>query len=139
ELQAALACLYIDAYLAYEVVTALAFLAFRQAGVEQAVIEVGLGGRLDATNVVEPAVTVITSISYDHMAFLGNTLTAIAREKGGIIKPGVPLVCSAQAPEAVATLTQIAEERGAPQRRVGPAGTTGCAYQYQPLAAEPER
>ncbi|HEU5366987.1 MAG TPA: folylpolyglutamate synthase/dihydrofolate synthase family protein [Ktedonobacterales bacterium] len=126
-------------YLTYEVVTALAFLAFREAKMEQAVIEVGLGGRLDATNVVAPAVTVITSISYDHMAFLGPTLTDIAREKGGIIKSGVPLVCSAQAPEAVATLSRIAAERGAPLLRVGPADTAGCAYTYQPLAAEPER
>ncbi len=126
-------------YLTYEVVTALALLAFREAQVEQAVIEVGLGGRLDATNIVEPAVTVITSISYDHMAFLGPSLTDIAREKGGIIKSGVPLVCSAQAPEAVATLARIAAERGAPLLRVGPAGTPGCAYVYQPLAAEPER
>jgi dihydrofolate synthase/folylpolyglutamate synthase len=126
-------------YLTYEVVTALALLAFREAKIEQAVIEVGLGGRLDATNVVEPAVTVITSISYDHMAFLGPTLTDIAREKGGIIKPGIPLVCSAQASEAVATLARIAAERGAPLLRVGPAGAAGCAYTYQPLAAEPER
>lgn len=126
-------------YLAYEVVTALALLLFREAHIEQAVVEVGLGGRLDATNVIAPAVTVITSISYDHMAFLGNTLTAIAREKGGIIKPGVPLICSAQAPEAAATLTRIAAERGAPMLRVGPMGMPDCAYQYEPLAAESDR
>jgi dihydrofolate synthase/folylpolyglutamate synthase len=126
-------------YLAYEVVTALALLAFREAQVEQAVIEVGLGGRLDATNVVEPAVTVITSISYDHMAVLGSTLSEIAREKGGIIKPGVPLICSAQAPEAVAAIARICAERGAPLLRVGPASTADCAYSYQPLAADSER
>jgi dihydrofolate synthase/folylpolyglutamate synthase len=126
-------------YLSYEVVTALALLLFRKAHVEHAVIEVGVGGRLDATNVVEPAVTVITSISYDHMAFLGSTLTAIAREKGGIIKPGVPLVCSAQAPEAVNVLRRICAERGSPLLRVGPAGTAGCAYTYQPLGAESDR
>ena len=140
-LQAALERLHAGpgAYLQYEVVTALALLLFREAQMRQAVVEVGLGGRLDATNVVEPAVTVITSISYDHMAFLGNTLTAIAREKGGIIKPGVPLICSAQAPEAVAALTSICVRRSAPLLRVGPAGTPGCVYQYQPLAAEHDR
>ncbi|HLV97711.1 MAG TPA: folylpolyglutamate synthase/dihydrofolate synthase family protein [Ktedonobacterales bacterium] len=138
-LKDALARLDAGSYLTYEVVTALALLAFQDAHVEQAVIEVGLGGRLDATNVVEPAVTVITSISYDHMAFLGPTLADIAREKGGIIKPGIPLVCSAQAPEAVEVLTRICAERGAPLLRVGPAGTPGCAYQYQPLTAESDR
>ncbi len=140
-LQAALERLHAapGSYLQYEVVTALALLLFREGRMQQAVIEVGLGGRLDATNVVEPAATVITSISYDHMAFLGNTLTAIAREKGGIIKPGVPLICSAQAPEAVAALASICAERSAPLLRVGPAGTPDCAYQYQPLAAERDR
>ncbi len=138
-LQAALARLDAGAYLTFEVVTALAFLIFQQARVEQAVIEVGVGGRLDATNVVEPTVTVITSISYDHMAFLGPTLSDIAREKGGIIKPGVPLVCSAQAPEALEVLARICAERGAPLLRVGPAGAAGCAYQYQPLDADSER
>jgi len=73
------------------------------------------------------------------MAFLGNTLAEIAREKGGIIKPGVPLVCSAQAPEALATIARICEERGAARLCVGPMGTIGCAYQYQPLAADSER
>jgi dihydrofolate synthase/folylpolyglutamate synthase len=126
-------------YLQYEIVAALALLLFREAQVQQAVIEVGLGGRLDATSVVEPAVTVITSISYDHMAFLGNTLTAIAREKGGIIKPGIPLICSAQAPEAIEVLTRICAERSAPLLRVGLAGAANCAYQYQPGSAEPDR
>ena len=101
--------------------TALAFLAFREAGVEHAVIEVGLGGRLDATNVGRAAdVCAITSISYDHMAILGNTLSEIAREKAGIIKPGVPVVTSAQAPEALAEIARIAAERDAPLTRVGP-------------------
>src|SRR5690242_4254592 len=95
-------------YITYEVSTALAFLAFRAAGVDLAVIEVGLGGRLDATNVVEPMATAITSISYDHMAILGNTLGAIAGEKAGIIKTGIPVICSARAPEAVATIERVA-------------------------------
>ena len=122
-------------YITWEVATALAFLAFREARVREAVIEVGLGGRLDATNVVErPALEIcgITSISYDHMAVLGNTLTEIAHEKAGIIKPGVPVITSAQAPEALAEITRVAAERGAPLLRVGPAGAAGCAYAYVP-------
>ncbi len=125
-------------YITWEVATALAFLAFREAGVREAVIEVGLGGRLDATNVVEPPaleVCGITSISYDHMAVLGNTLTEIAHEKAGIIKPGVPIITSARAPEALAEIARVATERGAPLLRVGPAGADDCAYTYTPGAA----
>ncbi|HEX2349293.1 MAG TPA: folylpolyglutamate synthase/dihydrofolate synthase family protein, partial [Ktedonobacterales bacterium] len=125
-------------YITWEVATALAFLTFREAGVREAVIEVGLGGRLDATNIVEsPALEVcgITSISYDHMAVLGNTLTEIAHEKAGIIKPGVPVITSAQSPEALAEIARVAAERGAPLLRVGPAGDEGCAYTYTPGAA----
>jgi dihydrofolate synthase/folylpolyglutamate synthase len=120
------------AYITYEVATTLAFLYFRQAGVRHAVIEVGLGGRLDATNVVEPLVTVITSISYEHMEVLGHTLTAIAGEKAGIIKPGVPLVCAARAPEAVAVIRRVCAERGAPLVLTGPAGTPDAAYTFHP-------
>lgn len=125
-------------YITWEVATALAFLAFREAGVSEAVIEVGLGGRLDATNVVAPPelkICGITSISYDHMAVLGNTLTEIAREKAGIIKPGVPVVTSARAPEALAEITRVAAERNAPLLRVGPQGADDCAYTYTPGAA----
>jgi len=104
---------------AFEVSTALAFLAFARAGVEVGVVEVGLGGRLDATNVVTPAVAVITPISYDHTAILGNTLSAIAAEKGGIIKPGRPVVIGPQPAEALATLERIAAERGSPVYRAG--------------------
>jgi dihydrofolate synthase/folylpolyglutamate synthase len=125
-------------YITYEVSTALAFMAFRAAGVDHAVIEVGLGGRLDATNVVEPMATAITSISYDHMAILGNTLGQIAGEKAGIIKTGIPVVCSAQAPEAVAAIERVAHERHAPLVRVGPAGS-GCDYNWLPGAAEQTR
>lgn len=125
-------------YITYEVSTALAFLAFREAGVDHAVIEVGLGGRLDATNVVEPMVTAITSISYDHMAILGNTLGEIAGEKAGIIKEGVPVVCSAQAPEALAAIERIASLRHAPLVRVGPEGS-GSDYTWSPGAAEQSR
>jgi len=76
----------------FEMMTVLAFSAFAHAGVDVAVVEVGLGGRLDATNVLFPLVSVITSIGLDHQAYLGSTLAEIAREKGGIIKSGVPVV-----------------------------------------------
>ena len=79
---------------AFELITAVAFVAFAEANIDAAVLEVGLGGRLDATNAVDPAVAVITSISYDHTQILGKTLTLIAREKAGIIRPGA-LVISA--------------------------------------------
>lgn len=78
----------------FEMTTALAFYHFAQQKVDFAVIEVGLGGRLDCTNVITPLVSLITNISYDHMAILGNTLPLIASEKAGIIKPGIPVVIS---------------------------------------------
>jgi dihydrofolate synthase/folylpolyglutamate synthase len=92
----------------FEITTALAFLAFGKYGVEAAVFEVGLGGRLDATNIVTPTVSVITSLSYDHTAVLGDTLTLIAGEKAGIIKEGVPVVSSPQKEEALAVLERVA-------------------------------
>ncbi len=76
----------------FELTTALAFKYFEEAGVDIAVIEVGLGGRLDCTNIISPLLSVITNISFDHVQFLGNTLEDIAREKAGIIKPGIPVV-----------------------------------------------
>jgi dihydrofolate synthase/folylpolyglutamate synthase len=103
----------------FEITTALGFLHFAQQNVDAAVIEVGLGGRLDATNVILPKVSVITSLSYDHMAVLGNTLTAIAGEKAGIIKEGVPVVSSPQKEEALAVLERVAAERHAPLTLVG--------------------
>jgi dihydrofolate synthase/folylpolyglutamate synthase len=120
-------------YITWEVVTALAFLAFREAGVDSAVIEVGLGGRLDATSVVAPpalCVSAITSISYDHMAVLGDTLTMIAHEKAGIIKPGVPVYTSARDSEALAEIGRVASERGAPLTRIGLTHAADCAYTY---------
>lgn len=103
----------------FEVVTAIAFLHFAQQGVDVAVVEVGLGGRLDATNVVTPLVSVITRLSFDHTDLLGNTLAQIAWEKGGIIKPGVPVVTAPQQPEAHDKLVEIAAERGSPISIVG--------------------
>jgi dihydrofolate synthase / folylpolyglutamate synthase len=103
----------------FEITTALGFLAFAKNDVTAAVIEVGLGGRLDATNVVMPTVTVITSLSYDHMAVLGNTLAKIAGEKAGIIKPGVPVVSAPQPDEALEVLQRVATERNCPFVLVG--------------------
>lgn len=103
----------------FEITTALAFLYFARCGVDAAVVEVGLGGRLDATNIVDPKVAVIASISYDHTQFLGNTLAEIAAEKGGIIKAGVPVVVAPQKEEARLVLERIAEEREAPLIQVG--------------------
>lgn len=77
----------------FECATAIAFELFRREGVDVAVLEVGLGGRLDATNVVTPSAVAITSIDFDHQAQLGNTLESIAREKAGVIRPGIPVVC----------------------------------------------
>lgn len=99
---------------AFELVTVLAFLAFARAEVDVAVIEVGLGGRLDATNVILPDVAAITRIGYDHMAILGSTLDAIAREKAGIVKPGRPVVSSPQEPDAAAVIEAVARKRAAP-------------------------
>ena len=96
----------------FEVTTAMAFEMFRRAGVEVAVIEVGLGGRFDATNVVTPAVAAITTIGMDHQQHLGTTIAAIAREKAGIIKSGVPVVIGDLPPDAVAVVRAVAEEHG---------------------------
>ena len=103
----------------FEITTALGFLYFARRKAQAAVVEVGLGGRLDATNVVTPRVSVITSLSYDHMAVLGNTLAAIAGEKAGIIKEGIPVVSSPQPDEALAVLERAAAERRAPLTLVG--------------------
>ncbi|MEY4488515.1 MAG: hypothetical protein RIQ79_1023 [Verrucomicrobiota bacterium] len=98
----------------FEFMTAMAFLQFARRGCGAAVIEVGLGGRLDATNIVTPEVSVITSIALDHCELLGHTLTEIAREKAGIIKPGVPVVMGRMPAEAEAVVRAVAAERGAP-------------------------
>jgi dihydrofolate synthase / folylpolyglutamate synthase len=92
----------------FEVATALAFLYFRQQNCDIAVIEVGLGGRLDATNVVTPLVSVITNISLDHMQLLGDTIAEIAAEKAAIIKPGIPVVSAPQLPDARRVIEQKA-------------------------------
>ncbi len=103
----------------FEIVTAMAFSHFAAQEVDIAVVEVGLGGRLDATNVVNPLVSVITSLSLDHTNLLGNTLPEIAMEKGGIIKPRVPVMVAPQPPDALKRLQEIASERGSPMEVLG--------------------
>lgn len=103
----------------FEIMTALAMRAFADAAVDWGVFEVGMGGRLDATNVLLPEVAVITSISLDHVKVLGDTLAAIAGEKAGIIKAGRPVVSAPQRPEALAVIERVAAERGAPLTLVG--------------------
>jgi dihydrofolate synthase / folylpolyglutamate synthase len=103
----------------FEITTAMAFQHFAQRQVDIAVIEVGLGGRLDSTNVCQPLVTAITSISFDHTQQLGNTLAKIAREKAGIIKPGIPIISGVTEPEPREIIESIAEERGAPLWNIG--------------------
>lgn len=113
----------------FELVTVLAFLHFARSGVDVAVVEVGLGGRLDATNVIDPLVSIITTIGRDHTEWLGETLTAIAFEKGGIIKPGRPVVLGRIDGEAAAELRRVAGERGAP------VVAAGVDYAVHPSAA----
>lgn len=103
----------------FEITTLLAYHYFAKMGVNAAVIEVGLGGRLDATNICMPIVSVITSLSYDHVNLLGNTLAEIAFEKAGIIKPGVPVVLSPQEVEALRVVEQVAQERNSILYEVG--------------------
>jgi dihydrofolate synthase/folylpolyglutamate synthase len=103
----------------FEITTAIGLLAFAKNDVSAAVIEVGLGGRLDATNIVTPKVSVISSLSYDHMAVLGNTLAEIAGEKAGIIKEGVPVVSAPQPDEAFGVLNRVAKEKNCPLVLVG--------------------
>lgn len=103
----------------FEVTTALGFSYFAQKKVDFQVIEVGLGGRLDATNILQPEVCVITPISYEHTDLLGNTLTAIATEKSGIIKEGSIVVSSPQTNEADAAITSACRKQGAKLIRVG--------------------
>ncbi|MBL7141475.1 MAG: bifunctional folylpolyglutamate synthase/dihydrofolate synthase [Planctomycetes bacterium] len=108
-----------DAPTFFEIFTALAFDHFDRVGVDLAVVEVGLGGRLDATNVLAPDVAVITAISLDHTLQLGDTLAAIAAEKAGIIKPGVPVVSQPQPDEAARVIERACRETGAPLAVVG--------------------
>jgi dihydrofolate synthase/folylpolyglutamate synthase len=116
-----LRAIYEDAGLAltfFEFTVALMFLYFADENVDVAVIETGLGGRLDSTNVVHPFLSVITPIGFDHMEYLGYTIPAIAAEKGGIIKPEIPVVIGSRDEEARSTLTSMAAQRHAPSRLI---------------------
>jgi dihydrofolate synthase/folylpolyglutamate synthase len=112
----------------FEVATAVGFLHFVRRRVDVAVLEVGLGGRLDSTNVCLPAVALITSISFDHTDLLGDRLAGIAREKAGIVKPGRPVVSGATAPEARAVIEEVCRERRAPLAQLG----VDFRYRYEP-------
>jgi len=112
----------------FEAVTVLALHVFAREGVGMAVLEVGLGGRLDATNVVRPEVAAVTNVARDHAEFLGDTLEEIAAEKGGIIKPDVPFVTAEPSGPSLDVLTRIARARRAPMTRVEPdAVRPGCS------------
>lgn len=104
----------------FELKTLLGFLTFAEKQVDYACIEVGLGGRLDATNVVKPTVTVITNIGLDHTNILGETHAEIAAEKAGILKTGIPCYTATDNPEALAVIERIAAEREVPLTRVRP-------------------
>jgi dihydrofolate synthase/folylpolyglutamate synthase len=112
----------------FEVATAAGFLHFVRRRCDVVVLEVGLGGRFDSTNVCEPEVSLITSISYDHTRILGDRLASIAFEKAGIIKQGRPVVSGATAPEAQPVIEEAARRRGAPLRRLD----TDFRYAYEP-------
>ena len=103
----------------FEFCTALTLLWFAECKLDLAILETGLGGRLDATNVITPLVSIITSISMDHEAYLGTTLTAVAGEKAGIIKERVPVITSAVAPEAISVIEWVSREHQAPLAILG--------------------
>ena len=125
----------------FEATTALAFDYFRRERVDVAVVEVGMGGRLDSTNVISPLATCITNIGFDHEQYLGRTLAKIAGEKAGIIKAGVPVVCGAMPAGARRTITGVAREKGAPVFETGDhtavkivkADLAGSVFEYRGL------
>jgi dihydrofolate synthase/folylpolyglutamate synthase len=117
----------------FDLATAVGFLHFVRRRVDLVVLEVGLGGRLDSTNVCTPLVSVITSISLDHTRLLGDNLASIAREKAGIVKPGRPAVSGATAPEARAVIEEVCHDRRAPLRQLG----VDFRYDYAPGTVGP--
>jgi len=119
----------------FELTTAMALLHFVERKTDAAILEVGLGGRLDSTNVCLPLVSVITSISFDHMRQLGNTLASIAREKAGIIKPGVPVICGVTEPEPQNVITEIAREHGCRLIQLG----RDFNFGYKPAGRQQQR
>lgn len=112
----------------FEITTALALLHFRRRNVDLALLEVGMGGRLDSTNVCEPITSVITSISFDHTRQLGHTLSAIASEKAGIIKPAVPVVSGATAEEPAGVIAAVCRRQNSPLVQLG----RDFDFQYEP-------
>jgi dihydrofolate synthase/folylpolyglutamate synthase len=123
----------------FEILTAQAFLHFAEAKAEVAVLEVGMGGRLDATNVVDPVLSVITDISLDHMEWLGSTISAIAREKAGILRKGGTMVTLPQHPEANQSLGEVATElgvRGVSATAYMPSAGEAGAYSVHALGGE---
>jgi dihydrofolate synthase/folylpolyglutamate synthase len=119
----------------FESLTALAFLHFQESACQIAVLEVGMGGRLDATNIVRPLISVITPVDFDHEQYLGNTIEQIAGEKAGIIRPGGRVVMSAQRPEAEQVIARVAAERGARLVRAETFLTQAAGYELS-LAGE---
>lgn len=123
----------------FEIVTAMAFLEFAQAPIDIAVLEVGMGGRLDATNIVDPLLSIITDISLDHTEWLGPTISAIAREKAGILRRGGTMITLPQHPEANQVLGEVATELGVravsavPYMSMGPSQET---YVAEAMGAE---
>lgn len=119
----------------FEFTTAMAFQQFADAAVDVAVVEVGLGGRFDATNVLTPAAAAIITVALDHQEYLGETIGDIAYEKAGIIKPGVPVVVGRVSSEAAAVLSRVAGERGAPLSRLhddfNVSGTSPARFRYE--------
>jgi len=126
----------------FEAITAMGLLHFARSKVDVAVVEVGLGGRLDATNILTPQVSVITSLSLEHTYLLGDTLAEIAYEKAGIIKPGVPAVSAPQRAEAIKVMETVSREREAPLTEIGrdweyepgPADLDGQAFTVRRIA-----
>jgi dihydrofolate synthase/folylpolyglutamate synthase len=111
----------------FEFVTVMALCHFAEQNCELVIWETGLGGRLDATNIVTPLASVITNIQFDHQKWLGNTREAIAAEKAGIIKPGVPVITATDAPEALEVIAKTAREMDAPLINVGQASSLSIA------------
>jgi dihydrofolate synthase/folylpolyglutamate synthase len=103
----------------FELTTAMAFYEFGRQAVDWAVIETGMGGRLDATNVIDPVISIITNVSMEHRDYLGNTLTQITREKAGIIKPATPVVTALKQREAKSVIQRIAAKKSAPLYMLG--------------------
>jgi dihydrofolate synthase/folylpolyglutamate synthase len=112
----------------FEAVTVMALKYFAEQKCDLVIWETGLGGRLDATNIVTPLASVIANVQYDHQKWLGNTLAQIAAEKAGIIKPGVPVITGAEEPQALAVIQETAIQQGSPLTLVSPAHT-----QHPPL------